>query len=865
MASAQNLNFDYDPELKAWLLSASASNNIALNASDVSVAIDTDLDGEISVVEAALIHSLDIQAGSSTDIGVPTGFVNLVSLSISNFADLYGVNITNTAAGLQSLHLSGLPSLSSFSCVNTSLASVTIENCNNLNFININDSQITDANFPDLPMLASFSAKGTPLTDFDFSGCDQLSFVDLRETPLTSIDLSGFQSLTSLELTLESPLLSLDVSDCPLLDNLMIPYNVAFADVSDCTSMTSLNVASVAITTLNLQGCNSLPSIYIGNSGAPLATCPITSIDFSNLPSLNNVIIGNTNISSMNLANCPNLTSLNVYDSPINNIDFSQVPNLTYLTITGCPYETLDISGLENLTTLEANYTPTLKYILAKNGSSETFYLMGSDNLEFICQDQESIASTLADITTSGLTAVEVNDYCSTVPGGDFNTITGTVRFDDNDNGCDASDLVKSNVRIDLMTNDEASFTGNLGHYFHYVGAGTFNFAPNLENPALYTITPASASASFATVDNSVITQDFCIARNGNQADVEIVLTPLSGARPGFTCRYAVVIRNKGNITVSGNFNFSFPEATMDFISSNPVTSSQSTGNLQWTFSDLLPFESRSAVVNLYLNSPTQTPAVNIGDLLQFLATITPVAGDILPLDNEFGLKQTTVGSYDPNDIVCLEGATVSPSEIGNYLHYNVNFENTGTAAAQNVVVKVEVDTDKFDMHSLQLMNSSHASFSRIRGNIVEFIFEDIELESPQGDPPTGGHGNVLFKIKSKASLVEGDEVAQKADIFFDYNFPIETNEAETVYQALKVPGFEQDDSVSIYPNPSAGKVTVKSDSEVRSIEVFDVQGRLLQVRTDASEIDVSIHLTGLYFIRIKTDNGSKVERLIKK
>jgi hypothetical protein len=48
---------------------------------------------------------------------------------------------------------------------------------------------------------------------------------------------------------------------------------------------------------------------------------------------------------------------------------------------------------------------------------------------------------------------------------------------------------------------------------------------------------------------------------------------------------------------------------------------------------------------------------------------------------------------------------------------------------------------------------------------------------------------------------------------------------------------------------------------------LFDVQGRLLQtqlVNDISSELNITERANGMYFIKINTDKGSKVEKLMK-
>ncbi|RZJ71874.1 MAG: T9SS type A sorting domain-containing protein, partial [Flavobacterium sp.] len=450
--------------------------------------------------------------------------------------------------------------------------------------------------------------------------------------------------------------------------------------------------------------------------------------------------------------------------------------------------------------------------------------------------------------------------YCSFTPGGDYNTITGALTFDFNANGCDASDLPHPFIKININdgTNSGATFTSSVGNYDFYTQAGTFVVTPEFEND-WFTASPASANVVFPVVDNSVETENFCITANGVHKDIEVVMVPVVPARPGFDAVYKIVYKNKGNQVVSGSVSCQWDYAILDAVEFTPTPTTLGVGNYSWAYSNLMPFENREILMTLNVNAPTDNPAVNIDDILSFTAAGL-VSGDETPGNNTYVLDQAVVGSFDPNNIICIEGETAPAAAIGDYLHYVVNFENTGNGAAEFVVVRHDIDITKFDIASLQVLNSSHEAVARVNGNRVEFIFSGINLAPLD-------HGNILFKLKSKSTLEAGDSVMNRANIYFDYNFPIETNEANTVFEVLSTSDFEKDNSVTVYPNPSKGFVIIKSENNVRSVQVFDIQGRLLQT-VIANETDITLDMTsqqsGIYFIKIKTDKGVKVEKLIK-
>ncbi len=284
-------------------------------------------------------------------------------------------------------------------------------------------------------------------------------------------------------------------------------------------------------------------------------------------------------------------------------------------------------------------------------------------------------------------------------------------------------------------------------------------------------------------------------------------------------------------------------------------------GNLSWNYTDLLPFENRSVYVTLNVNAPTETPPVNIDDELGFVAIINPIPGDEFTSDNTFEYKQIVVGSFDPNDITCLQGNILPTTEIGDFLHYVINFENVGTAPAENVVVEVDVNDIQFDISTLRVLNTSHEVQTRVENDKAKFIFEGINLAA------SGGHGNILIRIKSDQNLETGDTVMKMADIHFDYNFPIETNTASTTYDNLSVGEFQLDETIQLYPNPTQNKININASTVIKSVQIFDVQGRIIMTKiadNSAVSLDLSQYANGVYLIKINREKGSVLEKVIK-
>src|SRR5690606_13246315 len=464
----------------------------------------------------------------------------------------------------------------------------------------------------------------------------------------------------------------------------------------------------------------------------------------------------------------------------------------------------------------------------------------------------------------------QVNEYCSFVPGGRYFTIEGSVSFDIDNNGCDNDDPFIPNLIINVTN---GSVTGTIisnatGDYSISAQDGIHTITPTFENLEYFTINPSSLTVDLPT-DGNLINQDFCVTSSGIHNDLEIFIVPLEEARPGFTTDYKIVYRNKGNSTLSGtvHLDYNLNGDLMSLLSSTPTADNHENNVITWNYTNLQPFETRQVFVTLSMNTPTDTPPLNGGDIIGFDVDIYPKDIDETIENNEFQFKTIVVNSLDPNDKTCIEGETITPEQVGKFVHYLIRFENIGTASAVNGVVKDEIDLAKFDISTLIPLNSSHEFVTRIKeDNIVEFIFEDINL--PFDDANNDGY--VMFKIKTLENLVLGDTFSNDAEIFFDYNAPIITNNEETlIVENLSVEETELQTIVKIYPNPVNNNLFIECNNIINTIAIYNVNGRLLQSvsllgKNTNSKIDLSNLSKGLYFLYIKTEVGEQTTKIIK-
>lgn len=683
------------------------------------------------------------------------------------------------------------------------------------------------------------------LTSLDVTQNTKLVWIECWDNQISAIDLSQNLELGAIMISRN------------LITELDVSVNVELTEIwADDNLITSLDVANLPLLDVLFFEGNMIETLDLSqNSLLTYFTC-----DYNGLTEL---ILPETSILEYFVATNNNLTSL----------DFSNQSLLVGATLSNNPLTTLDFSSNPLIESLRLENMSQLTRLFIKNGTSldpNSLFIENTENLEFICADQFEINQLNSELSSFGYSDVVVNSYCSFVPGGKVYVVQGVCRYDFNDNGCEDTDPVYPNLKylVSDGTNSEYVYSDSNGNYYMPLQEGNFTITPIVENLTYFTMTPSSINIDLPTSNNPYI-QDFCIVSDEIKYDLEIVIIPLEPARPGFDTDYRIIYKNKGNIMLSGSVEFSLENGNKThFVSSFPAADNETFDQLSWNYSNLAPFEIRSIDVLVNINTPTDPNfPVNGGDNLGFIANIFPLSADETPSDNNFQLKQIVVNSFDPNDKTCLEGDNITPEMVGDYVHYMIRFENTGTANAINVVVKDMIDISKFDVSTLIPLHSNYNFKTRIKNtNEVEFIFENIDL--PFDD--ANNDGFVIFKIKTLPTLVLGDSFSNDAEIYFDYNAAIITNDyLTTVEEALSV-----EESIAqgfkMYPNPVQNTLFIESENSIQSVTIYDMNGRLLNkvVFTGNAlkeNIDMKHLSQGIYFVKIKSDKGEVTAKILKK
>jgi len=151
--------------------------------------------------------------------------------------------------------------------------------------------------------------------------------------------------------------------------------------------------------------------------------------------------------------------------------------------------------------------------------------------------------------------------------------------------------------------------------------------------------------------------------------------------------------------------------------------------------------------------------------------------------------------------------------------------------------------------------------------------------------------GTILVKPAANLSLHDGDSLTiltTKSRTVGDsftltaQGFPVGTNitySTDTiansgykitliVHSTTALENPKDNSTISVYPNPTKGDVNISSsEAEIATIEILNLQGQSIlrkNVRSTTTNINLNSLAPGVYYTKITTANGTKVQKLLK-
>jgi uncharacterized repeat protein (TIGR01451 family) len=448
-------------------------------------------------------------------------------------------------------------------------------------------------------------------------------------------------------------------------------------------------------------------------------------------------------------------------------------------------------------------------------------------------------------------------------------TVSGTLFYDINNNGIlDGSEtgLPYQIVQIGAYT----AYTDANGFYSISLPIGNYTIS---YTPTGYyssgTITTSNVVANVTQNGQTYGNNNIGLYMTPGQVDLGITISPSTTVTPGFGAWYSINVCNNGTTPTGATVLMQY-DAVLTPNYQSPAGSSVNTTNnlITWNVANINP----GACYYIWVSFNALLSAQLGASTIEFVS-VNPTTGiDNNASNNTDTIHQIVVGSWDPNNKLVAYSNTNDPNfqmvastTPNQEIRYTVNFQNTGTAPAYNVVVVDEMSSN-LDVNSYQFIGASHNCQIIRNGNTTTYKFMGIMLPDSTNNEPES-HGSITYKLNALSSLNIGDQIIDYANIYFDFNAPVLTEDAViTIVGPTAAGSILNNNQVYVYPNPAEEfvnlNVQAQADGNV-AINITDATGKvcLQQQRTlkagyNKLLINTAELSQGIYFVQTTTNDG---------
>lgn len=453
--------------------------------------------------------------------------------------------------------------------------------------------------------------------------------------------------------------------------------------------------------------------------------------------------------------------------------------------------------------------------------------------------------------------------YCGMLSGCPFGTgqVRGRIWNDvDQDWNCDAAETASPNDAV-FVDGDLVGANAD-GQWAVGMDSGTYVVTPHAGHPLAVSVQPASRSAhigSDAEVDGM---NDFTYQLVPNITDLELYMATSAFIRPGFDRICAITVLNNGSLPSDGVVTVQFDPA-LELAEIEPSPTSLSGNSLQWSFTQL-PI-SGTLHYTVLLHAPVDLP---VGTEIMHHGVVATISPDLDLSDNAATKNTMVVAAYDPNE-KSVEPSTLGPEEIvaGIELLYSIHFQNTGTAAAERVVI-TDTLSPNLSWESMRFIGSSHPCTWSISGGVLYFDHGLIDLPDSATDL-LGSQGYVQFGMQPHTNLLAGDSITNSANIYFDTNTPVST--APAILHVISSTGLSgpAPSSFLVSPVPASDHLSIHLtgpwNPEV-SYAILTLDGRRIAqgIIRRSARLDLSCYPSGIYLLCIGDGQQQHLERFVK-
>jgi fimbrial isopeptide formation D2 family protein len=324
--------------------------------------------------------------------------------------------------------------------------------------------------------------------------------------------------------------------------------------------------------------------------------------------------------------------------------------------------------------------------------------------------------------------------------------------------------------------------TDSGGNYQMLADTGAYTYTVSAEGINNFTVSPAPATTS-RTGYLFADTINFALTAIPGMNDFSVNLVPFTPVMPGVKASYRLICRNNGTVPLNARLKL-IKMPTMILNSCSRLYDSLQVDTISWNYTNFRQLTTDT--INLSFNV-LPPPMVNINDTINTIAFVEIDSSQTNTMNDTTRLKQVARNAVDPNEKTERNAGSFSMLQLtnGDRLEYTIHFQNTGTYAANTVIVRDTLD-EQLDWSTLKIIASGHAGNFILRNeNKLEWKFDNINLPAAAFPEDTASMSFITYSVKPRSTVQIESVIRNKAAIYFDYNLPINTAEEQTIiYQS---------------------------------------------------------------------------------
>ena len=415
--NGQEVKYTVDPSQMAynrWIEGTVAGETITISGNVTEATLQELQLTTVEIEGMVYLEELNLSNNEITDFSLNdiTPLKNL-SIAHNNLQNSVYYNTTlsleNCASTLTTLNVS----------YNTDLVCLDLRYMEVLEYVTANDCPTLGSVFICLPEESRSSYININLNNCDLAHFYPVSLPNLRVLELANNELmteadddpfvlGNYPSLTSINVSNNRGVKSLDITGCPKLESIDISNNgFTTLDVAQATELATLNAAGNNLSTIDLGNNKMLRTLNIADN-------PIKELDIDQFPYIQSLNISNTQISRVMLMNASYLKSFRASNTLLEFVDFNgqQASRMDVIDLRDCPNftgETMDYT-IHTLPEGKSSYSTAANLLLSgSNAETADIAYATSVDMKWICDvtgdgtaKHSDVAITLKDATATG-------------------------------------------------------------------------------------------------------------------------------------------------------------------------------------------------------------------------------------------------------------------------------------------------------------------------------------------------------------------------------------------------------------------------------------------------------------------------------